>query len=283
MRTIKNLFIFVISMFLVTSCFEETTDLDLNDDGFNVVGFSNASENFAAIADGAEYPFQIELKLIGPTSMELTEDVTVSFLAGDGSTAIEGTHYRIDDASVTLSKSNNYLGKMNITMLTEGIETPLDESPVLFLLTDASGPASVSGTGKPVRVVFSYACFSDLAGRYDIEVLRDGGAIAPYNHDGAGMVDDITETGVGEYRTSNVGHWDWATTLGGAGVAGFTFYDVCGVLTVPTQNLIEYYSNVVHGDESPDGEVKPDGTLIITYKITSSWESEYQATYTPQK
>jgi hypothetical protein len=283
MRKLSYLFIVVFSMTMLTSCWEDTADYELNDDGFNVVGFANASENLAVIPDGNEYPFQIKIKAIGPTVMELTEDITVTFSAADGSTAIEGTHYRIDDASVTLTKANNYLGKVNITMLTAGIEPPLASAPVLLMVTDATGSASVTGTGKPVKVVFSYACFSNLAGTYDVSVLRDGGPIAPYNTNGMGMIDVITETGVGEYRTSQVGHWDWATTLGGAGRAGYTFYDVCGVLTVPTQDLIEYYSNVVHGDESPDGEVKADGTLVITYKITSSWESEYEATYTPQK
>lgn len=283
MRKLSYLLIVVFGMTMLTSCWDDTTDYDLNDDGFNVVGFANSSENLAAIADGGEYGFEIKIKTIGPTVMDLTSDITVTFMADESSTAIEGTHYRIDDASVTLSKSNNYLGKVNITMLTEGIETPLAEAPVLYLLTDATGDAKVSGTGKPVKVVLSYACFSDLAGTYDVSVLRDGGPISPHNTNGMGMIDILTETGIGEYRTMTVGHWDWVSVLGGAGTAGFTFYDVCGVLSVPTQNLIEYYSNVVHGDESAPGEVKEDGTIIITYKITSSWESEYEHTYTPQK
>jgi hypothetical protein len=141
------------------------------------------------------------------------------------------------------------------------------------MVTDATGDASVTGTGKPVKIVFSYACFSDLSGDYNVTTLRDGAPITPYSST------TITETGVGEYRTTKVGHWDDL----GVGTPGFTFYDVCDVLTVPTQDLVEYYSNVVHGDESPDGEVKEDGTLVITYKITSSWESEYESTYTPAK
>lgn len=274
MKKLKYLFMIVISMTLMTSCDWGDTSLDDNDKGANLAYFQNTSQNLAAVADGAEYQFDVQVKMVGPTIMDLTEDITVTFFADDASTAVEGTHFRLDNPSITLTKANNYLGIYTVTMLTEGIETPLDENPVLLLRADASGADNVEGSGKPTKLNLIYACPSDLEGAYTVEVLRDGAPIAPY-------VDEyITETGIGEYRTSHVGHWFDL----GVGTPGYTFIDVCGVLTVPEQLLVDYYGNVVHGDESPPGSVDEDtGVLTITYKITSSWESEYACTYTPVK
>jgi hypothetical protein len=158
-------------------------------------------------------------------------------------------------------------------MLTVGIEAPLDVSPVLVLeATAATGADNVAPSGKTCPVTLNYACFSNLSGDYTVTVLRDGGAITPYSDV------SIAETGIGEYRTSKVGHWNDL----GVGTPGYTFYDVCDVLTVPGQNLVDYYSNWVHGDESEDGSHDPEtGILHIVYKITSTWESEYDNTYVP--
>ena len=278
MRTLKYLFLLALSVTVMTSCFEEATDpIDLNDEGNNVAGFFNNSETLATVADGQEYQFKIKVKLIGPTVMDLENDVTVGFAAAEGSTAIEGTHYRIEEASLTLSKSNNYLGLVTVTMLTDGIEPPLDESPVLLLkTTDVTGDESVVETGKPVAITFNYACFSDLAGVYDVTVLRDGGVIEPYA--GNQVTIAVPDGAIyGEYRTDKVGHWDDL----GVGTPGFTFFDVCGVITIPGQYLVDYYSNWVNQDGLDKGVVKDDGSIELSYKITSTWESVYEWTLVP--
>lgn len=139
--------------------------------------------------------------------------------------------------------------------------------------TQASGADNVVPSGKTVACTLNYACFSDLGGNYTVTVLRDGAAITPYS------AVSIAETGIGEYRTSEVGHWPQAD-LGNT--PGYTFYDVCDVLSVPGQNLVNNYSNWVHGDESPIGSHDPEtGILHTVYKITSTWESEYDNTYVP--
>lgn len=274
MRYLKYFSILIFSMLVLTSCFEEGPNLEENALGSNVAGFANSSENLAGIADNSsEYTFNIKVKVTGPTSMDLTEDVVLTFGASAASTAIEGTHFRLDNPTVTLTKANNYLGEISVTMLTLGIEAPLAVTPVLVLeATQVSGPANVVPSGKTVACNLSYACFSNLSGVYAVTVLRDGGEINPYSSDVT-----ITETGIGEYRTNKVGHWD---DIGGT--PGYTFYDVCDVLTVPGQNLVELYSNWVHGDESEIGSHDPEtGILHTVYKITSSWESEYDNTYVP--
>lgn len=279
MRAIKYILMVVMSLAMFTSCFDDDTSIDLNDDGYNVAGFFNNSETLATVADGQEYQFTIKVKLIGPTVMELENDITFGFEAAEGSTAIEGTHYRIEDETLTLSKDNNYLGLVTITMLTDGIEPPLDESPVLLLgTTGVTGDDRVVGTGKPCQVTFNYACFSDLAGTYSVTVLRDGAEIHPYANDQ--VVISVPEGGIyGEYRTDKVGHWNDL----GVGTPGFTFYDVCGEITIPGQNLVDYYGNWVNQDGLDKGVVNEDGSIELSYKITSAWESLYEWTLVPVK
>lgn len=274
MRKLKYLMLFGLSMTILTSCFEDA-DLDLNDDGFNVAGFENATELFAGIADGSVYSFQLQAKLIGPTVADETANVEMTLVVGDESTAIEGTHFAIENKTITLSKDNNYLGAFEIDMLTEGIETPLDESPVLQLFSTTTGSDNVTGTGKPVEIVLNYACPSYLAGTYDVVTVRDDGATRTWQ-------ETITETGIGEYLTQRVGLWDPPLSA----TFGFPFNDLCGVITVPQHNLADIYSNQCysHLDGTAENSTFPDvpGEIVINYTIEfSAGNSTYQATYTP--
>lgn len=264
-------------MFLLSSCFEDTFDLSQNAAGNNVAGFANASEILAGVADNvSEYTFDLKVKLTGPTVMDLTSDVTVTFGASDASTAIEGTHFRLDNPTITLSAANNYLGYLTVTMLTVGIEAPLDESPMLVLeATQATGAENVVPSGKTVSCTMNYACFSNLSGNYAENLIWT-------NYDGSIDTYDravtITETGVGEYRTSHVGGWG----ILGVGTEGFTFYDVCDVLSIPAQNLVDYYANMVTGEEP--GSVEADGSLLMKYSVCYAGNCRYaDATYTPAK
>jgi hypothetical protein len=91
-------------------------------------------------------------------------------------------------------------------------------------------------------------------------------------------VDEITQTGVGTYRTTEVAHY-----IGGLGVGtpGYTFQDVCNVITVPMQDLLDYYSNDVFGHLP--GSVDPATGVIHTfYTVTfAAGNRTYDCTYTP--
>jgi len=271
MKKLKLIILFLLSVALFNSCLiDNETDLDQNGEGPSLVGFEATSSTIASIADGLEYTFEFKMKIVGPNSMNLTNDITASIGYDASSTAVEGTHFRIEDESITLTKANNYLGIIKVTMLTDGIETPLEEAPILKLkVMDVSGETNVLPNGKTLNVTMSYACPSFLEGEYSVTMIRDGGAPVYWT-------EYITETGVGEYRTQRVGHW---ANLG-VGTPGFTFYDVCNVITVPGQNLVDYYSNWVEG--TMPGSVDPEtGIIHIVYSITSSWSSVYDCTYVP--
>lgn len=273
MKKIKIIFLLIFGIAIIPACLvEDGAPTDDYKMGPNLAGFEDKSMNMGGIANGDSYVFELPMKVIGPTSVDIAGDVTVTVSADPASTAIEGVHYKLENKTLTLSNNNNLLGLLPITLLSEGIEAPLDVSPVLILnATDASGVENILANGKPLTITLNYLCNSVLAGKYNVVMKRDGGEAVEY-------IDIITETGIGEYRTSEVGHW-----IGGLGVGtpGFTFLDVCGVLTVPGQGLVDYYSNHVEGTE-PGSEDEETGVLHIVYSISSdAWSSVYDCTYTP--
>jgi hypothetical protein len=278
MRKLKYLLMFILSMALFNSCLDDTTDLDQNSEGPNIAGFEKSSQLLAAIADGVEYPFEISMKVMGPTYRDISGDITITVAANaEASTAIEGTHFRLDASSIIVSPGNNLLGLFTVTMLTEGIVTPLDKSPVLVLnVTAASGDPNVINSGKPISLTLNYACPSFLEETYDVttEYTAYDGTISILN-----WTETMTETGIGTYRTERVGHWTPAQ-LGGT--PGFTFTDVCGVLSIAGQNLVDLYSNWVEGTGA--GSVDPvTADLYMEYSIcTDTGCRYYKSTYVKQ-
>lgn len=280
MRKLTYIVIFIMSMVTLNSClFDSVTTYDLNDDGPNLAGFADARTTFAAIADGEEYTFELRIKAIGPTIMDQTADVTITIAAdAESSTAVEGTHFRIDNPQITLSDSNNYLGLFEVTMLTEGIVTPLDVSPVLVLeVTAASGNENILNNGKKLTITMNYACPSDLAGTYDVATVYTAYDATVYN---LAWTENINEIGVGTYRTTNVGHWAPGDLA--PGTPGYTFTDVCGVLTIPWQYLADYWGNEVEGTDLGSVD-EGTGSLYMEYSICFGGNCRYyESTYVPQ-
>ena len=263
MKTIKYLLIFILGVTSLGSCLvDDTEPSDGNDATPNIAGFVASSTSFGGISNGNEYEFSVDMQVKGPTYMDLSGDVTVTIGVDPSSTAIEGTHFRLDQTSVTLPKSNNFIGTVPVTMLTDGILAPLASNPVLNLkVMAADGSGNVVNNGKLLSINLNYLCFSNLSGTYNATMLYTA-------YDGSTstitFTDTWTETGVGEYRTSEVGHW-----IGGLGVGtpGMTVVDICNEISINGQNLVDYYGNWVD-DLGIHGSVDPvTGTITVDYSI----------------
>jgi hypothetical protein len=276
MKKIKYIIVFILSLGIFNSCLiDNDTDLDKNADGKNFVSFEKNAATFSAIADGLENTFKIKVKLIGPTSKDITSDVKVIIDADDASTAIEGTHYRIDNHEVTLLANNNHLVEFEVTMLTAGIVTPLEyEAPSLILnVSSATGDADVIANGKQIKLTLNYACPSYLSGVYNVTHSRAAGSYSYTN-------ETITEIGIGTYITETMGTWDHPLKPDGA----LVFEDVCGVVNVPLQDLYQFYGgNKTYGHKK--GSVDENtGIITIYYSIEfSGVPTEYTSVYTPVK
>jgi hypothetical protein len=178
MRTIKYLLMFVLSMALLNSCFEEEADYELNDDGPNLVTFDRPVDNLGAVADGGEYTFQVRIRIVGPTVMDLTSDISVNLTENEASTAKSGAQYRLNGLPIVLTKANNYLGFMSITLITEGNSPPMEGTPeydawvapVLLLDIEASGDSKVIGSGKGGTFTINFRAPNPYAGLYMTEM-----------------------------------------------------------------------------------------------------------------
>ena len=281
MKNIKSYLFVLLASFAMTSCL---VDDDLITDGYgdspNLVGFTSAKATASFAADEEEHNFVVALSTTGPNMRAIDEAAVATITVDPSSTAIAGTHYALNQTTVTLSPDNNMISNLNLTILTAGLEPPITPSPYLILnvntVTGGNG-AIVNGRTGQIKVTINYLCFSDLAGSYDVVthyVYPSGGIDTFIN-----STDNINSLGSGTYRTENVGHWTQAA-LGGT--PGFSFSDVCDAITIPEQNLVDLYSNLVAGVAGASF-VDPDtGVIYFEYTVcTATACREYYVTYTP--
>ena len=266
--------IFTLSL-MVTSCVDDGADTDSFDEGPNIVGFSRSEINANALADGNTITVQAPVLVTGPTSANITNNVTVTVEIDPSSTAIQGTHFEMDVNSLDLLKSNSLEGSLPITIITTGVVPPLAVAPVLVLnlKTTSEEGTVISGRTGQVSITINYLCFSNLAGNYAVRSTRDDGSSWDQG------IEAIVEVSSGYYKTITTGGWAAGTI---AADQGFNFNDICNVLTVPDQGLAQnFYSNAVTGLDG--GEVLANGDLVIKYKIDfSAGARDYSNSYIKQ-
>lgn len=215
----KNLFKQALIIFMslaMTSCLvDDDVISDANVDSANVMGFESSAENARISADGDVHPYQVNLRAVGPTISNLSGDITASISVDtDNSTAIAGVHYEaLTQSSVTVNSSTNFLGSLNLNIITDGIVPPLVEAPYVILNIDTvSNGVIVNGKSQQVKININYLCFSDLAGEY---VINFTSGPQPIN---------IEQVSPGVYRA------DYFPTF--STVYWWEFQDVCGELTI---------------------------------------------------
>jgi len=255
MKYYLNTSLFIVLIILL-SC-DDTRIIDSFATGPNLFGFANTSQTLNAVADGAEYSYTLKMEVKGASIAQLTNDIVATIGVDPASTAIEGTHFKLNNSSFTLTANNNYLGLFEFTILTIGVAAPNSFEAVL-IVSQTTGAENVLGNGKPIVLTLNYGCPSNLSGTYNltIELTELDGSSATINY-----VDEIVETGIGEYRTT-IDH-QWGNL--GVGTSGFTFYDVCNEITGPGQYLADFYSNWIDfivGTNDP-----ATNTIRIEYSI----------------
>lgn len=276
MKNFKHLFIFILAGLIVPSCIDDSAPEDAFGQGANLVSFNSGTANASIIASGRDVTYNVPMIVKGPSARRISGPVTATIAVDPSSTAVEGVHYRLDDATIELSPDNDLLALFPVTVITAGIEPPLEETPVLVLnVTTASGE-NVIANGKKVSINLLYLCESILDATYDVtlEYWRGGTLQSTVNY-----TDVITKTGDGEYRTGRVGHWT-VEDLGGT--PGFTFLDVCDAITIPEQNLVDLYSNLVTGVEGKSTVDPVTGDIYMEYTVCATDCREYFVNYVRQ-
>ncbi len=181
MKKLKYILLILLSCSVLSACFD-------NDDNFidqvknspNIVEFDSYNINLVGIANGSTYDKELYVKMSGPSTGSLSGDITVSLVADPSSTAVEGVHYTLNTPTLTLKKSNNYLGIISITMLSEGNSPPLEGTPefdkyvapfVILNMINATGESNVVATGKQADIVLNFIAPNPYAGDYDAEIM----------------------------------------------------------------------------------------------------------------
>ncbi len=179
MKNLKYILFLLLSVVALNSCLiDNESDLDLNDDGMNVVTFERVTNNLTVTATGEEITLSVPFKIVGPTVSELTNDITVTFTPNASSTAVLDDHFRFVNSSITLKKSNNYLGLLEVVMITEGNAAPMDGTPefetyvapVLIVDIATTGDEKVTGSGKGGTFTLNFIPPNPFAGDYATEM-----------------------------------------------------------------------------------------------------------------
>ena len=274
MKNLRYIFYFVLAGFLTASCDDEDALISDIENSPNLVAFEEPSMNFSVVATGDPFVRMVPMKVMGPSTDDISSPVTATVTVDPASTAVEGVHFTLDENTIQLSPDGDLVGNLPVTVLTAGIEPPLEDSPVLILqISQAAGANNVIASGKKVAININYLCDSNLQGTYIVTITRNDSPTPNV------YTDVIAKTGQGEYRGTSVGHYA-PGSLGGT--PGFTFLDICGEITVPEQNLVDLYSNLVYG--IGESYVDPaTGNLHIEYEITfSAGNRQYIADYVKQ-
>ncbi len=242
MKNLKNYLFVVLAALALTSCVDDDVVSDAYGSSPNLVGFTSAALSANASATGDIVPFNVPVRVTGPTASELQGDLTVTYAVNTAeSTALAGVNYNLNSLTVTVPQSTNYVGNIPVDIITAGINPPLAEAPVLVLdivsVTGADGVAVNGRTGK-VKITFNYLCFSDLEGNYVV------------NYTSGPQIHTVTQIGDGLYEMSSM--FGWPT-------AGYKvkFTDVCDNLTL----LNDWqFTNTIGGT----GVVQENGDLLWT-------------------
>jgi hypothetical protein len=242
MKNFKNYLFVVLASIALTSCVEDDVVSDANVNSPSLVGFTSSAMSANAVASGAVVDFIAPVKVTGPTSSTLQGDLTITYAVNTAeSTAIAGVNFNLPTLTVTVPQSTNYFANIPVQILTEGIDPPLDVSPVLVLdivsVTGANGVAVNGRTGK-VKITINYLCYSNLEGDYII------------NYTSGPKIHTVTQIGDGLYEMSSMFGWPTSGYI-------VKFTDVCGNLTL----LNEWnFSNNIGGT----GVVQDNGDLLWT-------------------
>lgn len=228
---------------IATSCILD--DTTLSDDfgkSKSVVGFETNLKAVSVKADGEVHEQYVALEISGPTVEELNDDVIVTYSIDESSTAIAGTHYTLEPGNLTLQKSNNFKTVLPFSVITEGMDPPMETKLlVINLNTVTSGGVVINDRLKQITVKIDYLCASDLAGDYVMHFTSGDTFIT------------VTQISEGNYRS------DYLPTF--ASRYWFEFSDVCGDLSITDWqyqggNPISPFNTVV-------GHVDEDGNLVF--------------------
>lgn len=290
MKNLKKISLALFSIALLFSCVKD--DVEDFKSGQHIVGFKKSTSSYIYTSSDVN-PVQITepIDLIGGADGTPSDsNISIQFSVDASSTAIQGTDYTINTTGnqVTIPAGSDFV-LLPITINPSVLPGNLPKTIKINLTQVSSSNATISDSDKQITITIA-KCESDLAGNYSLQVTRiDNGTIYNFSSE------TLTSTGtLGEYVTSSTGPYGSLAlgglsdlTADGAPRNGFIFNDVCQTVSIPEQNLGDYYSNLVFGNPDDTNEVTLDPvsgqvvSITMNYTVTfNAGPRKYRAIYT---
>lgn len=250
--------------------------------GPKIVGFGSNFESVSYFADEGTVEKSFAVNLIGlGNGKPASQDIVVNYeIDTENTTAVEGQEYNIVDTSGSITiPAGSTFGMFPLEVITGGFN-PTQKTQLVLKLSSADG-AVVGQQYSTLRIVF-VGCLSELATEagtgYSLTVKNNVSGVTVTRPD-----EVIKKIGVNTFRTQKYSGTYVPSQLAPATETGFTFIDICGEMTVPSQYLGNYWGNIVKGltTDGTDGHVIDSDTFEITYEISfAAGNQNYTGTYT---
>jgi hypothetical protein len=280
-----KLILFVVALATLNfSCIVDDTtgedDLKAFAESNYLVGFNSETANISHFSDIGVVLEEFPVNLLGgQEGFAADRNITINYVIDPSSTATEGVEFDFVTNTGTLEIPVGDTFTTFPLNINTGNFDPLAPTQLILKLVDTNDSSEVSSINDTLAITF-VGCQSQLdVFAYDVRTVRtDDGSNALQ----ALQTENITFESVNNFRTATVGPYGPGNTGAGpiGGTDGFSFSDVCGEITIESQNLVNLYSNQVFGT----GSVDPDtGDIEMNYTITfGSGYRTFKATYTKQ-
>lgn len=285
----KLILLFVLSISYV-SCTND--DVTTYDNSPYIVGFSKSTDVQSYVTTGDVVPLNVPINLIGgQQGLTMTGDTSISYELDASSTATAGLEFDfVNTTNSLVLPTGNTSVDLPLLINTGNLDTGSENAKTIVLnikSVSSLQPVVVGAQYKQITITLNGLCFSNAQGTYDVTVTRlDTGAV--YSLPG----DDVSVVSPGTYLTSSTGPYNNRGLISaGAQLAsstpGFVFTEVCGAITMQTQQLAAVYSNIVTQDAAQAANSNINnvtGVMTIEYSVWftgNTVERRYRGIYVP--
>ena len=262
MKNFKLIFLALSVALFSSSCLvdDEDSTLDQMENTTYAFGFNPTVRNIAYFEDLGAINEPVSLGLLaGGDGAGADNNMTVQYEVNqDLTTATAGVEYNINgELGTVVIPSGEEFGMIDLVVNTASFNPTETTTLVLDITSAPQGTAIVADNS---RVTISFIGCLSLVDQFSYNVTStDGSGNIVYTG-----TETLTPVGVNTFRTISTGSFGPGELSPPAAYDGFVFVDVCGTITVDSQNLGGYYTNLVFGE----GSVDENGNITIVYTVT---------------
>ena len=268
----KKLILLLVLSVTYISCTSD--DVKTFDNSPYIVGFTKATDVRSYVATGDVVPLDVPITLIGgQQGQTVGNDVTITYALDASSTAVAGNEFDFVNATNDVVLPQGVTSTIIPLVINTGnLETGAANATtiVLDITTVVSNESVVIGSQySKITITLNGLCYSHCQATYQLTTTRVlTGAV--YN-----LPDEVvSEVSAGTYLTSSTGPYNTRGLISaGAQLAsstpGFIFSEVCGLITLQTQQLAGVYSNIVtqSSAQAAASSKAENGDMIIEYSV----------------